>query len=154
MQLSCTIIIVINIEILRKYLRQWEDHPLMYLHGETAAGQGCRLGEICHPVHGTIRVVHVPRLYHHCHPSSKIKLISHMSARSTPFTYAFDSVAWHNMKLLLGAMKDWFGGWHSNNGHCHSLCKSMQYQICVQQESIFLFIYNELTDEENNKCVR
>jgi len=61
--------------------------------GDSDGTQGCRLGEICHPVHGTIHVVHAPRLYHHCHPSSKIKLISHMSARSVPFTYAFDSVA-------------------------------------------------------------
>lgn len=78
----------------------------MYLHGvETTAEQGCQPGEICHPVHGTIRVVHGPRLYHHCHPSSKIKLISHMSARSTPFMYAFDSVVWHNMKLCSALWK-------------------------------------------------
>lgn len=51
------------------------------------------------------RVVHGPRLYHHCHPSWKIKLISHMSARFVPIhlysRLTVDSIAWHNMKLWL-----------------------------------------------------
>lgn len=108
----------------RRYLRQWKDHPLMYLHGERQAErdiQGCRLGEICHPVHGTIRVVHVPRLYHHCHPSSKIKLISHMSARSAAIhvrarlTHKVScDIIW---TYYAARGKDWFGGWHSNNRH-------------------------------------
>lgn len=55
--------------------------------------RGVDLGEICHPVHGTIPCrTRTAFVYHHCHPSPKIKLISHMSARSVPFTYAFDSV--------------------------------------------------------------
>lgn len=93
----------------------------MYLHGvETAPGERCLWGEICHPVYGTIRVVHGPRLYHHCHPSWKIKLISHMSARFAPFTYIHAwqltvsrDIIWNYVRL----MNDYIKRRRSNDNH-------------------------------------
>lgn len=77
----------------------------VFTRGEGREGERRLRDEICHPVHETIRVVHGPRLYHHCHPSWKIKLISHMSARFVPIhlysRLTVDSIAWHNMKLWL-----------------------------------------------------
>lgn len=41
----------------------------VFTRGEGREGERRLRDEICHPVHETIRVVHAPRLYHHCHPS-------------------------------------------------------------------------------------